>query len=392
MEKKTIAIIGAGLAGLNCARLLDSEYNITIFDRNSKIGGRILTDHEQGFTLDHGFQVFLPDYPEARLAFDISKLDLVDFEAGALIKIGNKFHHFSDPMRNPKNIISTLVSPIGNIKDKLLILKLKRSVLMRDKSLHNISTKEYLKEFGFSQNIIDRFFTPFFSGIFLERELKTSAYFFSFLFSLFSKSNACVPKEGMMQLPLNIASQLENTIFKLSSEVTQINKQSVVINGTQQKFDIVICAFNEQTTQYNSVTTDYFSSPKTFPQSSTLYLNANKTGVINHIAPMRAYGTQSHNLWAVNTLRPQEKTPIQTIKEELVQWFPSQEFEHVKRFNIDKALPTTTYFGKDDILRDGVYFCGDQMQDASINGALKSGRIVAEHILKLSRVADKEIA
>ena len=387
MQKKKIAIIGAGLAGLNCARLLEKDFDITLFDKNSSVGGRILSTHQDGHILDHGFQVFLPDYPEARSVFDYKKLDLMSFTPGALIRMGEKYHKFSDPLRKPADLLSTFFAPIGNLKDKLLILKLKRAVKNPDKQLHNISTYSYLKNFGFSEDIINHFFKPFFSGVFLERDLNTSAFFFSFIFSLFSKCNATVPRKGMMELPLNILGQLKETKLELNSNIKNITSNSITANGEMRSFDYVICAFDSQSTEFQTVTTDYFETNDKIVVNPTLYLNGTGKGVINHIAPMTAasssYSQRGKFLWSVNLLTPNENTPVETVYKELNVWFPKREFTHLKRFTIKKALPSEPRYGIDNIIKDGIYLCGDQMQGPSINGALKSARIVAEKILSI---------
>ena len=54
-----IAVIGAGLAGLACARtLVDAGYHVTIFDKGRSAGGRINTRRDTSGTFDLGAQYF----------------------------------------------------------------------------------------------------------------------------------------------------------------------------------------------------------------------------------------------------------------------------------------------------------------------------------------------
>ena len=54
MNQKT-AIIGAGIAGLSAAAsLAASGHNVTVFEKNSSVGGRARTFREKGFTFDMG--------------------------------------------------------------------------------------------------------------------------------------------------------------------------------------------------------------------------------------------------------------------------------------------------------------------------------------------------
>ncbi len=60
MHLKTpkVAVIGAGLAGLNLARLLSDVAEVVVFEKSDKLGGRIATHHASGFSFDHGAQFF----------------------------------------------------------------------------------------------------------------------------------------------------------------------------------------------------------------------------------------------------------------------------------------------------------------------------------------------
>ena len=53
-----IAILGAGLAGLNLANLLKANAEIVLFEKSDKLGGRMATHRCNGFEFDHGAQYF----------------------------------------------------------------------------------------------------------------------------------------------------------------------------------------------------------------------------------------------------------------------------------------------------------------------------------------------
>ena len=262
--KKKVAILGAGLAGLNCAKNLeeDSTISIDLFEKESSIGGRIKTDEVDGFLLDHGFQVFLPNYPEAKEAFNYEKLSLNKFLPGAEIN-GS---YIGDPLRTPSALIPTLFSSIGSIKDKLLILKLRNE---KKTPAPNLSALEYLKDYGFSDKIIQHFFRPFFSGVFLNKELENDASFFLFLYRLFSRGYASLPQNGMQELPLNLAEQLTRTNIHLNTSTEILDEQKLKLpDGEVQFYDFIVQAYPSPSTDYYSVTTDYFWS-----EGETIYKN-----------------------------------------------------------------------------------------------------------------------
>lgn len=60
-------VVGAGLAGLNCARTLQKNgFDVIVLEKSDRVGGRVKTDYVEGFQFDHGFQVINPAYSEIK--------------------------------------------------------------------------------------------------------------------------------------------------------------------------------------------------------------------------------------------------------------------------------------------------------------------------------------
>ena len=54
-----IAIVGAGMAGIACARtLVQAGHRVTVFDKSQGLGGRMSTRNSAFGTFDHGAQYF----------------------------------------------------------------------------------------------------------------------------------------------------------------------------------------------------------------------------------------------------------------------------------------------------------------------------------------------
>jgi len=91
--QEPVLIIGAGLAGLACARVLDAAgLDFLLLEAAESVGGRVRTDKHDGFLLDRGFQVLLTAYPEAADVLDYTSLQLRKFQPGALIRSEGCFH------------------------------------------------------------------------------------------------------------------------------------------------------------------------------------------------------------------------------------------------------------------------------------------------------------
>ena len=161
--------------------------------------------------------------------------------------------------------------------------------------------------------------------------------------------------------------------------------ESVNVNQLNSDYDFVIQAHNSWESGSRQVTTDYFISDSFKPSSPLLYLNGNSEGAINHLAPIssvsKAYSLDGKSLLSVNLIEPYSKVAENSIKSQLNDWFPGFQFEHLKRYEISRALPILNKLEVRSLHKDGVYYCGDGQIQPSIQGALLSARQVAEEIL-----------
>src|ERR687897_2146105 len=125
-----VIIVGAGLAGLTCARVLaESGVAVTLFEASDGVGGRVRTDAVDGFLLDRGFQVYFTSYPVSRRHLDHAKLDFRSFDPGAIVHREGKSDVLSDPLRDPKALVPTLLSDAASPADKLRTAGLAAKIL-----------------------------------------------------------------------------------------------------------------------------------------------------------------------------------------------------------------------------------------------------------------------
>ena len=60
-----IAVVGAGIAGLSCATVLQAAgHRVRVFDKSGGTSGRMSTRRGEGWQCDHGAQFFAADHPE----------------------------------------------------------------------------------------------------------------------------------------------------------------------------------------------------------------------------------------------------------------------------------------------------------------------------------------
>ena len=70
-----VIVVGAGLAGLRCARVLqDAGRQVVVLEAAAHVGGRVTSETIDGFVVDRGFQVLNPAYPAVRRWVDVSEM------------------------------------------------------------------------------------------------------------------------------------------------------------------------------------------------------------------------------------------------------------------------------------------------------------------------------
>src|SRR6266498_1292553 len=156
-----IYVVGAGLAGLSCARhLADHGVNATVLEAADGVGGRVRTDVVDGFLLDRGFQTLLTAAPEARGLLDYRALELHPFEPATLIRIDGRFVKVTDPFRQPLAAVTALLAPVVVTRDKLRLALLRRRALHEDLSTMlarpESPTSGALAWYGFSETMVER--------------------------------------------------------------------------------------------------------------------------------------------------------------------------------------------------------------------------------------------
>ncbi len=398
-------IVGGGIAGLCCAKTLhEAGRSFVILEAADRVGGRIATDEVDGFLLDRGFQVFLTSYEEAKRVLDYDALDLKAFEPGALTYHAGKLHRLSDPLRRPQHFLATAFSAAAEMTDKVKVKSLSSEVARGTVSdLYEKSeqkTFDRLKEYGFSDTVMERFFRPFLGGVFLESELATSSRMFDFVFRMFGEGDATLPASGMGAIPKQVADRLPSDSIRLNTRVQSIADQTVTLESgeTLTASQIVVAADNPSACQLadtpkrdgQGVTCVYFSTEKVPVDEPILILNGERTGPINNLCfphlVSKEYAPANKALVSVTVLADdQEDTLNERIVAQMQDWFGSDfECQHLKTYRIPFALPSQVSLEpveKSPLLREGLYRCGDDMDTASINGAMASGRRVAEAIL-----------
>ncbi len=409
---KDVIIIGAGLSGLAAAIHLQNEgRKVFIIEASDRPGGRIKTDLHQGFRLDRGFQVLLTAYPEAQKILDYEALNLQKMLPGAHVLFDGGSFEVSDPFRRPSALFSTLFAPVGSLKDKLLTFMLKKN--LQKLSIDEIFNQpertsiEKIKEYGFSSKMINRFYAPFMSGIYLENKLQTSSRIFDFVMKMFSEGDAAIPALGMEEIPKQMASKLPEDCFLFNQKVADIidNKVYTEDGKSYEASQILIATnanelsqrfFPKQNNEKQQVTNVYFEAPEAPIKKAIVVLNAsenrkwvtNLTVISNVSADYAPAGKVLISVSCNGSLDLEDEKIAENMKNELLSWFGETvlNWKMLKTYKIQYALPNqdsvSNVLNTSDIqVKESLFICGDHLLNGSINAALKTGRIAAETMM-----------
>jgi len=362
----------------------------------------VKTDIIDGYQLDHGFQVLLDAYPKAQQYLDYSSLELQSFLPGAIIFKNSKQHTIGDPLRNSSFLLSTLISSIGTFSDKLKIFKL--NLYLKKKSLKSIfndqeyTTMMYLKNKGFTNAMIEQFFKPFFSGIFLEPHLQTSSRMFEFVYKMFGEGLAVLPKAGIGEISAQLASKLNKTNIVYNNCVQKVTETEIILNsGNTIKSDFTVIAteasnlvhnLRKQTTQWHSCDNLYFEVSEKTMTKPLIGLISDKNAIVNNIFYCNSLITKSKGakeLLSVTIVKKHQLEPheiIEKVVEDLGTYCNIKNVKFLKHYKINNALPKLSNIQhemqpSETKLTDTIFLAGDQLLNGSLNAAMTSGENAA---------------
>lgn len=411
MTTHDVVIVGAGLAGLAAARELTQHgLDVAVLEAGDTVGGRVRTDHVDGLTLDHGFQLYNPAYPEAARVLDHEALDLRSFTPGVMTLTDRGPARLADPRRRPAWIPDALAPATGTIPAKVRFASYALATALTDRRARetrvDMPADVALLSVGVSPRLLETTLRPFLSGVFLEPDLRTSRRFLDLVLTSFIKGTPAVPAQGMQAIPEQLAASLPNGTLRLQTPARAITSGAVATDDGEVKGDAIVVATDPRTAaallpglqipEGRDVTTYYFIAD-TPPMHLTgghpiLVVDGRSdpgpvvnTVVMTHAAP--SYASRGRTLVSASVLGLHTSPEMAALVRHtlsLLYRADTRGWDLAGTYPIPYALPAMTpplEIRKPVQFADGVLVAGDHRDTASIQGAMVSGRRCARAAL-----------
>jgi len=406
---KEMLIIGAGLAGLTCAKVLaDRGIDFLLLEAGNGPGGRVRTETDaDGFVYDHGFQVILDSYPTLRRHVDIPGLDPCYFTSGALMVEDGEFYRIENPLRSPQLALATALTPVFSMPDRIKFATLIAGVLLQsDEELlgraarkTDSTTLQFLLRVGFSDAFLYRFAQPFFGGVFLDNDLQMSSGLFRYYLKKFALGSAFIPTTGMQALPRQLAVRCPEGSVRYGVRASRVEPFGAGFRVTTEAGEVfesgqVVLATDEPATRrllglppverVRSTVVVYFESAGPLYTGATLVLPAGDERRVRHFAQLTNVGPFAPRPFLTATvLDPGTLSDEQLAAEaarEIREAFPAAELTFKRVIRVPYALrfqPPGFAATRLESPFPGVILAGDQVSSSSIEAAMQSGEKAA---------------
>ena len=396
-----VVVVGAGLAGLAAARRLHrAGRNVVVLEASDGVGGRVRSDVVDGVTVDRGFQLLNPAYPEAARVLDLDALHLRSFVPGALLVDDAGTRLVADPWRMPSSAVGTALHPPGGVGDLVRFAAYAARVSTGDARRIRDADDSSVREGWRFGRITDDVLAPFLAGVLFDDTMTTSRRFADLLLRSFVRGTPGVPARGMQSIPDQLALGID---VRLATPVRGVARDGVTTDDGRLGARLVVVATEAPAAArllpgldvpaMRSGTTWWHLADAPGAALTggrgVLVLEPRRRGplvntvVVSNAAPGYAAGGRA--LVASTALGVDVRERDVRAHLELLHGTDTRGWDTLAVHRLAAtvpAVPPGTSLRKPAMV-DGVLVAGDHRDTASIQGALVSGRRIADAALRL---------
>ncbi len=411
MDATDVAVIGAGVAGLTCARALEeSGKQVRVLERSARVGGRVGTDLIDGYRCDRGFQWVNAGDLDLRDAMDVPALNPQPIERGMVLAHpdGYRVLHGSQTA-----LIAAIRSGIGQPQDIARLMRWSeplRKSRERLQATPDMTLQESLDRHEISGRIREEVLRPFFRLVFADEDLRTSYQFAMLSMQALLEGLPALPALGMQALPNQLALGLEQPV-EHGVDVLGVNRSvgeglRIFTDGGEIQARAVVVATDPVTASaliglgtptMRGLATWWFSTPVPPTTMKMPFVNpiGPSAGPLSHAVVVSNIASRyappgRHLVAACSVPVPDKVAGLESeteVRTQLGQIFHSDaaSWDLVTRHVNSAAWPASRpplMLGREVDLGDGLFVAGDHRESAGIAGAVRSGRRAAAAVME----------
>ena len=407
-----VAVIGAGLAGLTCARALEETgFQVQVVEKADRVGGRIGTDVIDGFRCDRGFMWLDVGHPDVRAALDVAALNPRSVERGMVLAHPEGYRILQG---SQVSMIAVIRGGLGEPQDVARLMRWSDPMRRPAERVTNgadMTLQESLDRHGISGRIREEVLRPFFRLVFGDEDLQTSYQFAMLTLQQLALGSPALPALGMQAVPNQLAMGLDHPV-RLGVDVLGVTRAAgagvrLLTDAGEIRARAAVVATDPVTASsllgigtpmMRSQSSWWFATPVSPTSLKTAFVNPmgpaggpiSHAMVVSNVAPRYAPPAQ-HLVAACSVPVPGAEVGGETeteVRAQLGQIFrtDTSSWSLVARQVSPEAWPAVRpplLRGRDVDLGDGLFLAGDHRDSSGIGGALRSGVRAAEAVREL---------
>jgi phytoene dehydrogenase-like protein len=411
MDATDVAVIGAGVAGLTCARALEeSGVSVRVLERSARVGGRVGTDVVDGFRCDRGFQWLDAANPDVRASVDVAALNPRAVERGMVLAHPDGYRVLQG---SQTVLIAAIRAGLGRPQDVARLMRWSDPLRKSNERLlagADMTLQESLDKHAISGRIREEVLRPFFRLVFADEDLRTSYQFAMLSMKALSRGTPALPALGMQALPNQLSLGLERPVehgvdvlrvvrsvgdgVRLFTDGGEIQARAVVVATDPVTASSLL---GLGTPMMRGLATWWFSTEIPPTTMKTPFVNpvGPSAGpiahaiVVSNVAPRYA-PPGKHLVAACSVAAPGAVAGTESeadVRAQIGRIFrtDASTWDLVTRHVDSAALPALRppfMLGREVDLGDGLFVAGDHRESPGVPGALRSGRRAAAAVLE----------
>ncbi|HVN12765.1 MAG TPA: NAD(P)/FAD-dependent oxidoreductase [Kineosporiaceae bacterium] len=408
-DRAEVVVVGAGLAGLACARRLAScDVPVTVLEAADRVGGRVRTEIVDGFRCDRGFQLLNPAYPEVRRVLDLRALRLRPLPAGVVVATDGRRSLLADPRRTPPaRVPQAIAGGLSTVRSPGEVVAFVRWVLddVRARPADLLATPDEpwgqaLDRMGITGELRHEVLEPFLAGVIGERDGSTSRRFVDLIVRSLVRGRPSVPWEGLQAVPDQLASALPAGTVRTGVRVTAVAPGRVTTPDAELAVRAVVVATDPATAgdllgiavpATRGLTTFWHVAQEAPTRSAELHVDGDGRGpVVNSVvlsASAPGYSPDGRALIATTILGAADDGGTEAAVRAHLRYVYGADTSRWQLLRIHAlpraltAMPPPLDVRRPVALGEGLFVAGDHRDSASSQGALVSGRRAADAVL-----------